>query len=155
PYISIGAILAAFLTMLIKRLINQQRPPGALSLDPGMPSSHALVSTFMSTAWAVHCWSALVTVPLLAAAATISVLRVACGYHTWAQIGVGALLGGAMAVGWMTLGRAVLAVGSAGGSGTATTVAIYSTYLLGSAFFLAKQFRSKKVLRSSQTKPPL
>ena len=38
----------------------------------------------------------------------MSVLRVATGYHTWPQIGVGASLGAVGAALWMRLGAALL-----------------------------------------------
>ena len=95
PYIVVGSIGAAFAAKAAKKVINQQRPDGAPFTDPGMPSSHALVATFAAVAWALTApcaWTPWASA-LLAGAATVSVLRVVTGYHTWPQVLVGAGLG--------------------------------------------------------------
>ncbi|CAK9052416.1 ABC transporter B family member 23 [Durusdinium trenchii] len=104
PYITLGGIAASFVTKRIKRVVKQQRPEGSPFDDPGMPSSHALVATFMAVAWALQLQSKLASISLLCASALVSVLRVVCGHHTWAQVVVGAVMGSAMAVAWMLLG---------------------------------------------------
>ncbi len=132
PYIVIGSISVAFWAGLLKRLINQQRPDGSPFADPGMPSSHALVSTFAATAWAAHLrWRSPACAPLLLAAAVVSALRVVCGCHTWAQVGVGCALGGGAAVGWMRAAPA--------SAGPAALAAVYAVYVGGSAVFVAKK----------------
>ena len=99
PYIVVGSIGASFGAHALKRLINQQRPDGAPFIDPGMPSSHALVATFAASAWAVHLQRAGASVALLASAAVVSGLRVVTGCHTWAQVIVGIAVGAAGALG--------------------------------------------------------
>ena len=37
------------LQQLLKRVINEQRPPNARAADPGMPSSHATILSFLAT----------------------------------------------------------------------------------------------------------
>ena len=54
PYIVVGSIGASFAAHALKKVINQERPDGSPFIDPGMPSSHALVATFAASAWAVH-----------------------------------------------------------------------------------------------------
>ena len=44
-----GGILNAILSKVLKRVINQARPEGARSADPGMPSSHAMSLFFLGT----------------------------------------------------------------------------------------------------------
>ena len=51
PFIVFGSIAAVYLTNYLKRMINQGRPDGAPFTDPGMPSSHALLSFFIATSW--------------------------------------------------------------------------------------------------------
>ena len=135
PYIIIGAIASAFSCGKLKAAIGQKRPPGSPFSDPGMPSSHALVSTFAAAAWALYLRRTLTTVCLLTASATVSVLRVVCGYHTVPQIAVGAALGGLGACGWMSIGAAV---GSRCNPQLAYRL-VYTSYFLGSALFVGKK----------------
>jgi len=136
PFIVVGSILASFGTDVLKKAINQDRPAGAPFTDPGMPSSHALVSTFLAVGWAAAAASTASRAALLSAALLISVLRVACGYHTYAQIAVGGLVGGLTASGWMVLGSAIVA--QQGAQRTAF-VAAWAAYLGGSALFIAQK----------------
>lgn len=107
PYIMVGSIAAVYLTVVLKNIIQQDRPEGAPFSDPGMPSSHSLVSFFLAVAWKSH----LVAIAsydgmiLLAAATAVATLRVVCGYHTIPQIAVGAVLGSGMGYGWFALGK--------------------------------------------------
>ena len=135
PYIVIGSIVASFGTATLKRLIGQQRPAGSPFTDPGMPSSHALVGTFAAVGWAVHLRAPLATFWLLLSAAVIALLRVAAGYHTWAQVIVGSTLGATTACAWM-----------AAGAGLAPRIprpaalrVVYAIYVLGSALFIGSK----------------
>ena len=138
PYIVIGSIAAAFGTAALKRIINQQRPAGAPFTDPGMPSSHALVATFAATAWAIQLQDPIIRSLLVAVAATISILRVATGYHTWPQVGVGSLLGAGGAWAWMVL-NPTAGVAAPGPLAMGT---VYASYVLGSALFVLRKMRS-------------
>mmetsp|Transcript_60869 Transcript_60869/g.83585 ORF Transcript_60869/g.83585 Transcript_60869/m.83585 type:complete len:222 (-) Transcript_60869:102-767(-) len=86
PYTAVGGIVATFGTDLLKKAINQDRPAGAPFTDPGMPSSHALVSTFLAVGWTMTLGLTPVSGVILACALAVSLLRVACGYHSWAQV---------------------------------------------------------------------
>jgi len=108
PFLIIGAILAAFFAQIVKKIVNQQRPEGTPFTDPGMPSSHALVSAFTAVGWAIYLPPSNLGPALIAAALCVSVLRVVCGHHTWAQIGVGASFGSCLAWAWMRFGSWVL-----------------------------------------------
>lgn len=83
PFLVLGAILSAFATGTLKELINESRPSGAPFADPGMPSSHALVSTFAAVGWALHLRSTVASALLLSAAVSVSVLRVSGGHSLY------------------------------------------------------------------------
>ena len=133
PYIIIGSIVSAFGTAALKKLIAQERPAGSPFTDPGMPSSHAVVSTFAGVAWTLHLRNAFASFWLLAAAATVSGLRVVCGYHTVAQSLVGVALGALSACGWMACFPWLLSAPQ-----TATR-AVYAGYVGGSALFIQRK----------------
>jgi len=136
PFIVLGSIFATFGTESLKRAINQQRPDGAPFSDPGMPSSHALVSSFAATAWACHCRSPVATAVLLSASALVSVLRVVCGYHTWAQVLVGSLIGVSAACGWMSLGSAINTWAT---RPALVAAVVWVLYLCGAAVFISRK----------------
>ena len=138
PYIVIGAIGASFGTAALKRQWNQARPVGAPLADPGMPSSHALVGTFIATAWALQQHSVGVRACLGIAAVTISVLRVVTGHHTWAQVAVGGVLGSLSAGGWMALGLWAAPMVPK----HLALVVVYFMYCAGSALFVGRKMRS-------------
>lgn len=112
PFIIAGAIASVYLTDV---LINQSRPDTSVLVDPGMPSSHSLVSFFLAVGWIGAISESGLSgnaevigkICLAVCAATVAVLRVVCGYHTWAQIGVGAALGSVMGQAWVALGHAL------------------------------------------------
>lgn len=135
PFIVIGSIGAAFCTAALKAAINQQRPDGSPLTDPGMPSSHALVSTFAAVSWALYLPRGLLAAVLLLGAAVVSGLRVATGFHTPAQISAGAALGGLGACAWMRLGAALAAFLE---PSTAFKL-VYSCYAAGTVAFVSKK----------------
>ena len=136
PYIVVGSISASFAAHKLKKIINQQRPNGSPFVDPGMPSSHALVATFAAVAWMIQFQSLRASVALGVAAATVSLLRVATGCHTWAQILVGAGLGTLGGTCWMALGASLTPVGAAPHG---VLAAMYATYLGGSVAFVLRK----------------
>lgn len=131
PFIVVGGIGATVLATKLKRLVNQKRPEGAPFTDPGMPSSHALVSFFVANAWRPHLQGSPWT---MVAATVVSVLRVLCGYHTVPQIAVGGLLGTLLGFGWTRLGGVLDARHH-----QATFVVSWATYLIGSALYVRKE----------------
>ena len=64
--------------------------------------------------------------------------QVVCGYHTWAQVTVGTVLGAAMARGWMSLGAVINAHVPA----RTAFVVVWLLYLSGSAVFIRRKMRS-------------
>ena len=138
PFIVVGSILATFLTEALKTLINQSRPADAPFADPGMPSSHALVSFFAAAAWIDLVGGArpAVCASLAAAASIVAGLRVFCRYHTKRQVLVGALVGTALGRGWMVLGARLASRPS-----LAFALA-WASYLGGSALFIGRNMRT-------------
>ena len=107
-----------------------------------MPSSHALVSFFLSSAWFTTLApqfpeSSVLPVSLYTSASLVSLLRVICGYHTWAQIGVGAVVGLVLGILW---GTASVTAHTA--APRMTTALAWLAYLMGSAVFILKKMRS-------------
>jgi len=49
----IGSVLAAFNCRLLKKVLNEKRPGGAIKVDPGMPSSHAQSLAFLAVSAAL------------------------------------------------------------------------------------------------------
>jgi len=133
PYIVIGSVVSAFGTSALKRLIAQERPHGSPLTDPGMPSSHAVVSSFIAVAWSLHLRDAAATSCLLSAAATVSSLRVVCGDHTIWQSIVGLAIGSLSAWGWMLCFPKVLP------TSPATWRVLYIIYAGASALFIVRK----------------
>mmetsp|Transcript_18983 Transcript_18983/g.40026 ORF Transcript_18983/g.40026 Transcript_18983/m.40026 type:complete len:260 (+) Transcript_18983:118-897(+) len=141
PFIVVGAILSVYLTEVLKKIINQSRPEGAPGMlsDPGMPSSHSLVSFFAAVGWVASLAAhdgILGKVAILVAAATVAVLRVVCQYHTWAQISVGAVLGSALGQAWWYVGE-VLHLSNP----QLLLYGAWGAYLSGSALFITTNMR--------------
>jgi membrane-associated phospholipid phosphatase len=109
----LGAIGNAILSKVLKKLINQSRPPelntsdmAVVPSDGGMPSSHAMSLAFIGTLTALllpntfAMWSATMVRLTLVVYAAISLLyRVQVKkFHTWEQIAVGVAVGACNAV---------------------------------------------------------
>lgn len=112
---TVGAILNAMLGKILKRLIKEARPDGAVLEDPGMPSSHAMALFYMSAfLGSALCqkrgigvlppWWPLDVLPTIALGglyvSVASAWRVFSGLHTSAQILVGAGVGGGVGLAW-------------------------------------------------------
>mmetsp|Transcript_16752 Transcript_16752/g.25317 ORF Transcript_16752/g.25317 Transcript_16752/m.25317 type:complete len:253 (-) Transcript_16752:2177-2935(-) len=138
PFIVVGAITAVYLTDVLKHTLNQDRPKGAPFADPGMPSSHSLVSYFMAASWGSLVISrGSLGIPLVWMGATgVALLRVVCGYHSWDQIGVGALLGSSMGLAWAKLGTNLYEINP-----EITIQASWGLYVAGSLLFIFKNMR--------------
>ena len=128
----VGSVFAAFLTKILKKLINESRPREARKRDPGMPSSHAQSLSFLSVSAArailvskskggtLASFLPPLALPLpspaplavaalvLGAAALLATLRVVLGYHTWPQVVAGGALGCFLALSWAELGARVV-----------------------------------------------
>eukprot|EP00586_Coscinodiscus_wailesii_P018623 CAMPEP_0172503268 /NCGR_PEP_ID=MMETSP1066-20121228/167740_1 /TAXON_ID=671091 /ORGANISM="Coscinodiscus wailesii, Strain CCMP2513" /LENGTH=215 /DNA_ID=CAMNT_0013278935 /DNA_START=217 /DNA_END=864 /DNA_ORIENTATION=- len=138
PYIVVGSIAAVYLTEILKKIINQNRPEGSPFTDPGMPSAHSLVCFFAAVGWMSSPWGEYFgptgKASFLAAASSVAILRVVCGYHSVAQIAVGAGLGSALGWLWVALGD-LLHVSHP----RVTFGLAWVAYLGGSAIFIKKR----------------
>lgn len=143
-FLCIGCILACFGTEhILKPLWNQARPLGSSLADPGMPSAHSLGSFFMAIGWA-HLLRDLEhdkndPLPLFLVISTIvASLRIICGYHTIAQVAVGALLGLGLGHGWIDCIWNRLGIKSFLCTHAAVRWIIWSAYITGSVLFIWK-----------------
>ncbi|KAK7252925.1 hypothetical protein RIF29_37226 [Crotalaria pallida] len=110
-----GSILNALLSVLLKRILNQERPT-ALKSDPGMPSSHAQSIFFTvffvilsSVEWlGLNVFTIFVSGLALASGAFFSYLRVSQQLHTVSQVLVGAAIGSIFSILWYWLWNAFL-----------------------------------------------
>mmetsp|Transcript_19369 Transcript_19369/g.45427 ORF Transcript_19369/g.45427 Transcript_19369/m.45427 type:complete len:236 (+) Transcript_19369:42-749(+) len=141
PFLIVGGILAACLGCRLKNWLKQSRPAGTRLADPGMPSTHALLATYVAVAWAVYLKSVLGGVLLLGAALAVSALRVVCGHHTWAQVAAGAGLGALAACCWMHLGSAWVLMRSE------LAAPVWAAYVCGSIAFTMNQHANGKIGR--------
>ena len=106
-----GQLLNEVFNYALKTAIEEPRPDGAPAHAPahGMPSNHAQFMGFWAAAlalWAARRWSssaverALVVVGAIALAVAVCVSRLYLGYHTRAQVVVGAAVGALAGAGW-------------------------------------------------------
>jgi membrane-associated phospholipid phosphatase len=104
----IGAIANGILSKVLKRIINQTRPPeleeADIHLKPsdnGMPSSHAMSLGFISTFIALNLpWT---QIPLAVYAVVSLAYRVQVKLHTWQQVVVGSVIGSFDGFAWFCL----------------------------------------------------
>jgi dolichyldiphosphatase len=54
-WISLGAVANSLLSMILKKMLNHERPSSALRSDPGMPSSHAQSIFYAATVLILSC----------------------------------------------------------------------------------------------------
>lgn len=88
----VGSLTNAATVKILKYTINLPRPDGSTKRDPGMPSSHAASLFYLARA-ASRPLPLLGSVGLVLGAAIACAWRIRCGYHTFAQVFVGASLG--------------------------------------------------------------
>lgn len=106
---AMGSVLNSALSIILKRILNQERPVSHLRSDPGMPSSHAQ-SIFYSVMFIILSmveWMGMNEVTLifaglsLAFGSYLSWLRVTQRFHTISQVVVGAVLGLCFSLLWI------------------------------------------------------
>ncbi|KAI3882654.1 hypothetical protein MKW92_012262 [Papaver armeniacum] len=103
-----GAVANAWLSITLKRILNQERPVASLGSGPGMPSSHAQSIFFASVFAILSLIKSLglngVTVTIgvlgLAFSSYLSWLRISQRHHTISQVVVGAILGTICSILW-------------------------------------------------------
>ncbi|KAI3959048.1 hypothetical protein MKX01_023724 [Papaver californicum] len=105
---AMGAVANAWLSMTLKRILNQELPVATLGSGPAMPSSHAQ-SIFFASVFAIL--SLVKSVGLngvtmtmgvlgLAFSSYLSWLRISQRHHTISQVVVGAILGTICSIAW-------------------------------------------------------
>lgn len=117
---SLGSVLNSALSIVLKRIVNQERPVSTLrptsTSDPGMPSSHAQ-SIFYAVVFAIFSlveWlglNALTTTVIglvVAVGSYFSWLRVSLQFHTISQVAVGAAVGSVFSILWLWLWDAIV-----------------------------------------------
>ena len=143
-FLCTGCILACFGTEhVLKPLWNQARPVGSPMADPGMPSSHSLGSFFVAIGWAhiLRDVEKSIGDPLvlfLGISTAVASLRIICGYHTIAQVLVGALLGSVLGHGWIDWIWNRMGIKQFLYTHATVRWTIWSTYILGSVLFIVK-----------------
>ncbi|CAL0331880.1 unnamed protein product [Lupinus luteus] len=108
-----GSVLNALLSVLLKHILNQERPTTSKS-DPGMPSSHAQ-SIFFTASFVILSsveWTGLNLFTIAAGGLVVasgsyfSYLRVSQQLHTMSQVVVGAAIGSIFSSLWYRLWNA-------------------------------------------------
>jgi membrane-associated phospholipid phosphatase len=105
----IGAISNGILSKILKKMINQTRPPELEHVDDiqlkpgdkGMPSSHAMSLGFISTF--IACNLSWTQIPLFVYATVSLIYRVQVKLHTWQQVVVGSMVGSSNGFLWYRL----------------------------------------------------
>ncbi|XP_010424887.1 PREDICTED: lipid phosphate phosphatase epsilon 1, chloroplastic [Camelina sativa] len=113
---AIGSILNSALSLVLKRILNQERPFATLRSDPGMPSSHAQSISFISVfaVLSVMEWLGTSGVSLLLSGFILALgsyfirLRVSQKLHTSSQVVVGAIVGSLFCILWYTTWNSLL-----------------------------------------------
>lgn len=105
---AMGSVVNAALSVILKRILNQERPVSTLKSGPGMPSSHAQ-SILFSVIFAIlsmvewlgtNALTLTVSGLILAFGSYLSWLRVMEKYHTISQVVVGAVVGCIFSILW-------------------------------------------------------
>ncbi|KAA0036211.1 lipid phosphate phosphatase epsilon 1 [Cucumis melo var. makuwa] len=113
---AMGSVINAVLSIVLKRILNQERPIATLRPDPGMPSSHAqsIFFTVVFVALSAVEWLGVNAVSLSICGFSFifgsyfSWLRVSQKLHTISQVLVGSVLGGFFSILWYLLWKAVV-----------------------------------------------
>lgn len=104
----LGSIVNSILSVILKRIFNQERPDSTLRSDPGMPSSHGQ-SIFFTVVFAilsvvewlgVNGFSLILGALILAFGTYLTWLRVSQGLHTISQVAAGAAVGFIFSIFW-------------------------------------------------------
>lgn len=105
---TMGSVINSALAMLLKQILNQERPAPTLKSDPGMPSSHAQSIFFIGSfiILSVVEWLGINEATLMISGLTLAIgsyltwLRVSQQLHTISQVVVGAAVGSTFSLLW-------------------------------------------------------
>ncbi|CAN6698616.1 unnamed protein product [Malus baccata var. baccata] len=105
---AMGSVANSILSVILKRIVNQERPIPSLRSEPGMPSSHAqsifYIVTF--TIWSIVEWLGVNVISIFVGAFALAFgtyftwLRVSQKLHTLSQVIVGAAFGTIFSIVW-------------------------------------------------------
>ncbi|WVZ74044.1 hypothetical protein U9M48_022274 [Paspalum notatum var. saurae] len=115
-WVLLGAVTNSLLSVILKKMLNHERPAPALRSDPGMPSSHAQSIFYAATMLTIslYYWLGTSYLTMILGPATLSMatylswLRVSQRLHTLNQVVVGAVAGSAFGVLWFVLWHSVV-----------------------------------------------
>ncbi|KAJ6670123.1 LIPID PHOSPHATE PHOSPHATASE EPSILON 1 CHLOROPLASTIC [Salix viminalis] len=105
---ALGSVVNSILSVILKRILNQERPDSASRSDPGMPSSHGQ-SIFFTVVFAilsvgewlsVNEFTLIISASILAFGTYLTWLRVSRGLHTINQVVAGAAVGSIFSILW-------------------------------------------------------
>ncbi|WVZ74045.1 hypothetical protein U9M48_022275 [Paspalum notatum var. saurae] len=110
-WVLLGALANSLLSVVLKKMLNHERPAPDLRSDPGMPSSHSQFMFFTSTilVLSMYYWFGINYPTMLLGPATLTMatylswLRVSHRLHTLNQVMVGAVVGSAFGALWLVL----------------------------------------------------
>ncbi|XP_010263603.1 PREDICTED: lipid phosphate phosphatase epsilon 2, chloroplastic-like [Nelumbo nucifera] len=113
---AMGSVINAWLSITIKRILNQERPVSTLRSGPGMPSSHAqtiffavIFAILSLVEWlGINGFTIIAGVFVLACGSYFSWLRVSQQLHTLSQVIVGAVLGSIFSILWFWSWNAIV-----------------------------------------------
>ncbi|XP_050383297.1 lipid phosphate phosphatase epsilon 2, chloroplastic [Argentina anserina] len=111
-----GSVMNSTLSVVLKKILNQQRPVPSLRSEPGMPSSHSqsIFYIFMFTIFSIVEWLGMNEISMItcalafASGAYLSWLRVSQRLHTTSQVVVGAAIGTIFCIVWYWSWNAVV-----------------------------------------------
>ncbi|XP_042495995.1 lipid phosphate phosphatase epsilon 2, chloroplastic-like [Macadamia integrifolia] len=114
---AMGSIVNGWLSVALKKFLNQKRPISSLKADPGMPSSHAQ-SIFFAVIFVIQSlvewlgineFTVIIGTLVMACGSYLSWIRVSQQCHTINQVLVGAFLGSFFSLLWFWSWDAIVA----------------------------------------------
>ncbi|KAF0695603.1 Aste57867_13643 [Aphanomyces stellatus] len=109
-FMVLGQLVNEVINQILKRTIDQKRPDGADMEDAGMPSAHSQFMAFFATYVVLYTSNRMskrrewehkaAIVGVIALACLVFVSRIRLGYHTVAQVVVGAAVGAGTGILW-------------------------------------------------------
>ncbi|KAG2651857.1 hypothetical protein PVAP13_1NG320700 [Panicum virgatum] len=138
----------AALNLILKRMLNHERPSSALRSDPGMPSSHtqsifyfAIVLILSLYYWIGTNYLTVILGPAtLSVSAYLSWLRVSQRLHTLNQVMVGAAVGSAFGALWFVLWHSLVQVAFAASPLVRIVVILGSSVSFGFVIYAIRQW---------------
>ncbi|KAG2720114.1 hypothetical protein I3843_02G014200 [Carya illinoinensis] len=106
---AMGSVVNSALSLVLKQILNQERPLSTMRSDPGMPSSHAqsiffivVFSILSIVEWlGINEFTVIIGGLVLAFGSYLTWLRVSQQFHTVSQVVVGAVLGSVFSILWL------------------------------------------------------